>query len=183
MFMRLLKARLRAFAEDARGSVTVEVVILLPLLYWTYCAMFVFFDAYRQTSINQKAAYTVSDMLSRETDPIDGNYLSNVQRMYEFLTRSHTDPKIRISVVRYRDSTKKFTVEWSKTRGGKSQLDDNAVQNWNDKLPAILDNERIIVVESWTDYVAPFNIGLADTPISTFVFTKPRFAPQLLWES
>ncbi|UYV38639.1 hypothetical protein N4R57_06200 [Rhodobacteraceae bacterium D3-12] len=46
----------------------------------------------------------------------------------------------------------------------------------------MVDEERIILVETWTDYNAPFNVGLNGQTISTFVFTRPRFAPQLLFD-
>ncbi|PIE13552.1 MAG: hypothetical protein CSA70_04560 [Rhodobacterales bacterium] len=180
-----LKSRLRAFADDARGSITVEVVVLLPMLYWAYCAMFVYFDAYRQVSVNQKAAYTISDMLSRETDPIDRDYMNASHAMLEFLSRSRNPVRLRVSVVRYVENQDQFRRDWSKVVGGGGlrELSNRDVRNWHDKLPALLNNERIIVVETFTDYTPPFNIGMDDQEIGTFVFTKPRFAPQLLWQN
>jgi hypothetical protein len=52
-----------------------------------------------------------------------------------------------------------------------------------DKLPTLLDNERVIVVETQTDYDTPFPINefVTDDLFYNFVFTRPRFAPQLVW--
>lgn len=180
---RILAARLKVFAEDRRGSVTVEAVIMLPLLFWAYCALFSFFDAYRQTSINQKAAYTISDALSRETAPIDDEYLDAMRDMLQFLTRSGSERRLRVSVIRYDANTTTHTVEWSQTRGTVSALSGGDLGTMAHNLPVMVDEERLILVETWTDYVAPFNIGLNDTTIPTFVFTRPRFAPQLLFSA
>jgi Flp pilus assembly protein TadG len=179
----ILLARIRAFAGDRRGSVTVEAVIMLPLLFWAYCALFSFFDAYRQTSINQKAAYTISDALSRETSPIDNDYLDSMRDMLQFLTRSGSERRLRVSVIRYDADQSEHTVEWSQTRGSVVALNTGEMGALAASLPVMVDEERIILVETWTDYVAPFNIGLNDTTIPTFVFTRPRFAPQLLFDA
>jgi Flp pilus assembly protein TadG len=178
-----LRARLTGFADDTRGTVTVEALIMLPLLLWAYCALFTFFDAYRQTSINHKAAYTLSDMLSRETSPVTNDYLDAAQSMLGFLTRSGTERRLRVTVVRYDMDDDEHYVEWSEVRGTVSALDDATVGTWETRLPVMVDEERLVLVETWTDYDAPFNIGLNDRTISTFVFTRPRFAPQLLFDA
>ena len=62
---KLLRARLATFAQDARGSLSVEAALILPLLCWFYVASFVWFDAFRTQNANLKASYTLADMLSR----------------------------------------------------------------------------------------------------------------------
>lgn len=181
--MTRLRARIAGFNNDTRGTVTVEALIMLPLLLWAYCALFTFFDAYRQTSINHKAAYTISDMLSRETTPVTNDYLDSAQSMLGFLTRSGTERRMRISVVRYDEDTDEHYIEWSEVRGTVSALDNTAVSTMESKLPVMVDEERLVLVETWTEYDAPFNIGLNGQTISTFVFTRPRFAPQLLFDA
>jgi len=182
--LRLLRARAAAFADDRSGSVTVEAAIMLPLLVWAYCALFTFFDAYRQSSINQKAAYTISDMISRESNPINDDFLDGSHQMLNFLTRSANERRIRVSVIRYDGDTDNHTVEWSQTRGTISALATGDVSDWNDKLPSMVNEERLILVETWTDYTAPFRIvGLNDQTIETFVFTRPRFSMQVCWDA
>lgn len=185
--LRLIAARLRAriagFSQDSRGSVTVEAVIMLPILFWAYCGLYTFFDAYRQTSINQKAAYTISDMLSRETDPpLNADYLDSVYSLLDFLTRSNTERRMRVTVVRYDQDNNEHHVQWSQVRGTVDALEDADVATLANRLPVMVDEEQLVLVETWTEYDAPFNIGLNDKTISTFVFTRPRFAPQLLFD-
>lgn len=182
---RLPAARLRLFAEETRGSVTVEAAIMLPLLVWAYCALYTFFDAYRQTSLNQKAAYTISDMISRETDPIDDDFLDGAYDMLSFLARRTTDRQLRVSIVAYDGDEEEHHVEWSHARGGVAPLDDSSPIDWDEKLPGMVEEERLIVVETWSTYNGPFSIiALNGQSIRTFVFTRPRFVVgQVCWES
>ena len=171
------------FRDDREGSVTVEVVVLLPLLFWAFCGLYSFFDVFRQNSISQKAAYTVSDMLSRETTPVTDDYLDSMQQLLGFLTRSTEDRQIRVTVVRWDEDSSEHSVEWSQTRGGVEALDGDTVNGWTDRLPVMVDEERLILVETWVHYTPPFNIGLGDQVLRTFVFTRPRFAPQVLFQA
>ncbi len=181
-FSNLMRARLKAFAADTRGTVTIEAVIMLPLLIWAYCALFVFFDAYRQSSINTKAAYTIGDMISRETLPINDDFLDGTYQMLNFLTRSSSARRMRVTVIRYDDDTKTYDVQWSHTRGSVSPLDTDSM-DWAEVLPGMTDEERLIFVETWTDYSAPFRVGLDNKTIGADVFVRPRFTPQVLFDN
>ncbi|MDQ2089454.1 TadE/TadG family type IV pilus assembly protein [Marimonas arenosa] len=181
---RLLRARIAAFAGETRGSVTVEAVIMLPILVWAYTALYTFFDAYRQTSINHKAAYTISDMISRETTEINDQFIDGAYQMLNFLTRSTDARDMRVTIVRYHEDTTSYDVEWSETRGSVSALASGDLIGWEDRLPVMVDQEVLILVQTWTDYSAPFGIvGLNNQTIETFVFTRPRFAMQVCWET
>ena len=183
-FGALIRARLGAFAGDTRGSVTIEAVIMLPILVWAYCALFTFFDAYRQTSINEKAASTISDMISRESDPLNDSFLDGTFQMLNFLTRSSAERRMRVSIIRFDQDDNAHRVEWSHVRGTVTALDTGSIGDWSDKLPAMVDQEILILVETWTDYTAPFPIvGLNDRTIQTFVFTRPRDVMQRCWET
>lgn len=178
---KLFWARLKAFANDTRGTVAVEAVLALPLLFWTFLASFVYFDAYRQTSINVKAAYMVGDVLSRETNAIDNDYLNGMKSLFDFLTNNNTNTRMRVTVVRYDADTDEYTRDWSKTRGTVSPLQEGELSQMREKLPVMADTERVILVETWSKYTPPFSVGLASRDMYNFVFTSPRFAPLLPW--
>jgi len=42
-------------------------------------------------------------------------------------------------------------------------------------------NERLTIVETFVKYDPPFNSGLSNHEITNFVFTRPRYAPRVLW--
>lgn len=179
---KILIARFRAFLEDTRGTVAIEAVLALPVLFWTFLASFVYFDAYRQTSINIKAAYMVGDVLSRETNSITNDYLDGMHSLFDFLTNANTNTKMRITVVQYDAEEDLYTRDWSKTRGTVSPLRDGDLAQLESKLPVMSDNERVILVETWSSYIPPFKVGLAQREMYNFVFTSPRFAPLLPWQ-
>ncbi len=178
-----IKSSLSRFRDETRATVAVEAVVILPLLFWAYMAMFVFFDAYQQTSINQKASFTIGDMLSRETTAIDNDYLDGMDKMFKFLVRADPTARLRVTVVRWDAKREKFRRDWSQTRGDVSALSNSNVSDMSDVLPVVPDGERLIVVETWSRYTAPFNVGVLSTDLHNRVFTRPRFAPKLVWKS
>lgn len=177
--------RLRRFARDEDGNVAVETIIIIPILFWAYLSMFAIFDVYRQYALNEKAAYTIGDMISRQTTPLDDAYLDGARAMVKYLTRSRneTEPSIRVTSIKYDANNDIYKRDWSHTRGdGAVALTNNDVKNWHDRLPIMLHNERIVVVETFVDYDPPFSTGLNNTTIARFVFTRPRYSPQVLWQ-
>lgn len=175
--------RLHRFKSDQEGSVAIEAVIILPILFWAYLSMFAIFDAYRQYTVNQKAAYTISDLMSRQTNPIDIDFLDSSRALFDMLTRSKEESSMRLTVVIYDEASDSFSVRWSKHRGSFTALEDVNVASWHDKLPVMPDQENVIIVETQSSYDPPFNTGLEDRVIKNFVFTRPRYAPQILWQN
>ncbi|MCA0919712.1 TadE/TadG family type IV pilus assembly protein [Pseudooceanicola nanhaiensis] len=178
-----LRQPLARFARDTRGTVAIEAVVMFPILIWGYLGMFTFYDMVRQYDINEKAAFTVADMLSRETTAIDDTYINGAQTLYEYLARVNDGTAIRISELRWTEDPDYFKVDWSEARGSKTALTDDDVKNWTNILPIMPEDERIILVETWTTYELPFRIGMEDFPIKTFVFVRPRFAPKVTFSS
>ena len=67
MVISYLKRRVLArFLRDQDGSASIEAVIMMPMVFWVYLAMFTFFQTYQEYYTNQKAAYTIGDMISRD---------------------------------------------------------------------------------------------------------------------
>lgn len=178
-----LKAAAQRFRDDTRGSITVEFVIMMPIIFWAFMALYVFFDGYRQSTINLKAAYTISDILSRETGEVDDTYIDSMQSLFQFLTRSGTRTSMRISVLRWSESDERYYVDWSTVRDWDSRaaLTDATVNEFGDRLPAMSNAERLILVETRNTYTPAFKVGLGTQELDNFVFTSPRFAPQVVW--
>lgn len=182
--MTRLSARLRRFREDETGSIAVETILIIPMIFWVYLTIFSIFDAYRNHSINQKAAYTIGDIISRETTPLDKSYMNGLREFLAYLTANEaTDVAIRVTSVRYDAVNDVYKRDWSRRRGWVSALDNTAVAALKDDLPVMPHNERVMVVETFSRYEAPFNTGLSDHEIHNFVFTRPRYAPRVLWSN
>lgn len=186
MFKRLLPllpfARLRAFGRDTRGYVTVEAVIVLPALLWLFGVGWVYFDVFRQQSVNQKANYTIGDMLSRQTDPVGGAYIDSSFELLKLLNKAvEPDTSMRVTVVQYRARNDQWRVQWSEARGGGSALSNDDMTNYRDRLPVVSDAAQLILVETWDEYIPAFQVGLGDFTIKTYSFTAPRYTPQIVW--
>jgi hypothetical protein len=173
---------LSRFARDTRASLTVEAAIVLPMLFWGFGASFVLFDMFRENSVNEKAAYTIGDMLSRETGFITPEYMDNTLTLLSTLTgKPAADLGIRVSVIRWDEEDSTYDLRWSQARGSAAAYDAEIVAEWEDVLPVMVDEEQIILVESFIGYDPIMNIGLDIRTLDTFVYTRPRFAPQLVW--
>ena len=176
---------LKRFRKDEEGSIAVETVLIIPALFWTYLAMFSIFDTYREYSVNQKASYVIADMISRETTPIDDAYVDGTRSMLRYITAapSDSDVSIRVSSIKYDEETDTYSIHWSERRGWVSDLTDGKVAKMADKLPIIADNTYITLVETWVKYDPPFDTGLEERIVENFVFTKPRYAPNVRFEN
>lgn len=180
---RRLRRFARQFAKDGSGSVAVEAVLILPFLLWAFLASFVYYDAFRQSSINLKAAYTIGDMLSRETAAVNDAYVNSLQSLFAFLAKDGSDPAVRVSVARWDEDDDRYELDWSEGRANRPPLSEENINAMRDRLPNLPDNERVILVETWSTYKPTFNVGLKEDLLYNLVFTSPRFAPQLVWEN
>lgn len=180
--MRTLKARLQHFLSDTSGNITIEFCLAMPILFWSFMASYVFFDGYRQSAVNLKAAYTVSDLISRETEAINDNYIDSMVRLMELMTRTPSDVDLRVSVIRWDAKDDRYYLDWSANRGFQNALTNANISDIEERLPVMPDNERVILVETNNVFVPLFNVGLDDINLANFVFTRPRFVSQVVWE-
>lgn len=181
---RFFKPRFRRFSDDTRGYITVEVMIILPVLLGIFGAGWVYFDAFHQQSINQKANYVIGDMISRETDPIDGPYINNARNLLRELTKSSgTDSDLRVTVVQYDATAAEWGLVWSKRRGDQSVLRSADMTQLADRLPTGNDGDQLIVVETWDLHEPIFDLGLEAFDIKTYSFTRPRYTPQVVFSN
>lgn len=178
-----LPSFLSRFARDNRGDINVEAVIVFPALLFLFGVGWTYFDAFRQQAVNQKANYVIGDMLSRETEAITPDYLTNARHLLRHLTKTGgADGDLRITVVQYSDYYGEWRVSWSKQRGDYPSLSDADLAAYADKLPSGVNGEQLILVETWDQYSPVFSVGLDAFEIRTYSFTRPRYAPQVVFE-
>ncbi|MDJ0823769.1 MAG: hypothetical protein QNJ09_18415 [Paracoccaceae bacterium] len=182
MLIKALNNRMRRFSEDTSGYITIESMIVMPALLWFFAVGWVYFDAFRQQSVNQKANYTIGDMISRETDVVSDQYIDNAGELLRWLTKSDsTATELRVTVVYYDGNTDSWHVVWSKESGTKGILTDGDLGTFAGRLPAVQGGDALILVETWDDHEPVFDVGLAPYEIQTYSFTRPRFAPQVVY--
>ena len=182
VYHRLRSDAVTFLRSDQAGSVSFETVLILPLLLWFYVGSFVFFDAFRVYNRNVKAAYTVSDMLSRQTNAINNAYLEGLTDVFDYMASQRHTSWLRVAQIRWQGSRNRYRVDWSRGTNGKNRtrIRNNNLHEIVDRLPPLVNGERVLVVQSFTEYTPAFNVGLSSTiTLSNFVVTSPRFAPML----
>lgn len=178
-----LLAPVRRFRDETSGTVAIEAVILLPVLFWAYLAMFSYFDMLRQQSLNQKASYTIADMLSREMSEINDQYITNAHTLFSTMIRSDDTTALRISILEWNADRNRFDIQWTKARGPADPMTAEFAGKLTERLPVMPSGEQIILVETWTDYRIPFRIGMDDFNMNTFTFTRIRFGAHLCFSN
>ncbi|SEN57157.1 hypothetical protein SAMN04488003_12154 [Loktanella fryxellensis] len=199
-----LRTRALRWWRDEDGVLTIEFLFFFPVMIWIWIASIAYFDAYRTESNTQKAAMTVADMISREQDNVSDTYLNGAYGLLQFLTPHDPAPLMRISVLRYRTkaatgtSTDRYDVVWSRVRGSSaaqplSPMTNAESKTLMNKLPLMGNEDRLILVETTTDFTSGFNIGLRtlfagqsataadyasveikDAVLKSFIFSAPR---------
>ncbi|MEM6480794.1 MAG: pilus assembly protein [Pseudomonadota bacterium] len=180
-----LKTQVEQFQREARGSVTVEMVITLPLLFWMLWATYEFFEIHRYQSARDKATYTVADMLSREQDVVTPTYIDNVKVLFDQIANDDGVNQIRVSVIEFDEANDEYDAVWSEVRGpGQlAPFAEGAISDGHSKLPKMRNAEQVILVESLTVYQPRLDLVFDDTiPMESRVFTSLRFSPQLCFD-
>ena len=168
---------LRRFLGDEGGSVTVEAVLIFPILCWAYLGTFVFFDDFRAQSINVKAAYTIGDILSRQTDYVTPEFLDSTFALQDMLTATDETTRMRVTAFKYVSSSNQLDMRWSKVRGGGvPELTDATIQTLRTSIPQLDNGEVAILTETWMDYTPPMDVGVDPLTFRELVVTRPRYS-------
>lgn len=184
--------RARRFAADTGGSLTVEAVIMLPLLLTWFIATFVFFDIFRVNQLNEKAADAITDLITRydpTADPvmrIDADFIEGMNAVFDQIVANGGRTTIRVTSVGFDGGDPDTTADdryfayWSRStdEGKKPQLTNAQVDALRDRLPILPSGGSQMLVETYIDYQVPLLWGLGLPPVmefSTFNTMRPRF--------
>lgn len=178
----------RRFLRETDASMTVEAVLVLPFYLQFFVSAFAFFDAFRTASVNEKAAYTIADVITRRNAgaPVDTAYINWLNDMFDYLLEGPTDTWIRVSSVTYSDVNTQYEIEWSVGTRGQPPLQTIDLPAIAARLPIMPGGDTVILVETQTR----FGVGYSNSPgflfsslgnqqLNTFIFTRPRFAPRI----
>lgn len=175
---------LRRFAGDQRGNMTVEALMVFPLLCWAYLGTFVFFDGFHAYSVNIRAAYTMGDILSRQTADITPEFMDSMSALQDVLTDTDEATRVRVTKFEYRKSDDSFQRVWSEVRGdGVPRHTSATLAQMRAQIPTLDDGELAVLTETWMDYTPPMNVGLDPLTFTQVVVTRPRYALRFCWNS
>lgn len=172
--MTILKRQIRRFRDQEDGLVMTEFLIMLPLLIWTFMALFIYWDAFRTINQSQKASYAVSDLISRQSD-INVSFIDGMKNVMQYLT-GETDVKLRITSIQWKEPENEYYVLFSRSPGGQlPALSKTDIWNMRDRIPEMTDRDSVVIVESVVAYDPAFEVGIPNHSFDNFVVTRPRY--------
>ena len=162
--------------RDERGSISMEFVIVVPLLLFLTTGGLGFWDAYQSKSKAAKVAFTVSEIMSRHdvVDNTDMAYLFGVQdKMFD----SDLDRRsLRISSICFEDGVHR--VLWSYTASSGDIAAPVALTDEEipvDILPAMAPQDSIILTEVEAHWRPHLNVGVTEKTWRSRLVASPRF--------
>ena len=181
MSIKALTLRLRRFRDQEDGLVLVEFLILLPLLVWTFMALFIYWDAFRMINQGQKATYSISDLISRQS-AIDMTFVNGTQDVMEYFIVNAQGIRLRITSAKFDEDNNQYVVLFSRSPGGTMPQVTNAMVNnasFRDRIPITADQHSIVIVESEVSYTPGFMVGIPPSTFRNFIVTRPRNETQV----
>lgn len=181
---------LRKFLKRDDGSLSVEAVIILPVILVVFMATFTYFDVFRAKSQALKANYAISDLLSRD-DNVTPVEMQGAGKLFRYLTQSSNKSWVRATVVwckkRCNKPNRRLVVAWSRGYNQSERLTTAEVRaHYNDKLPKMYQGEYLLMIETAASYAPPFNgewHGIYPMYMTDLVVTKPRGAPKICYNN
>lgn len=182
----LLKVLINRFLKREDGLISVEAMLILPMLFWSMFASYTYYDSYRQSARNIKGAYAIADIISREDEDINTKYVDTLFDLLNAMVYTRSPVSMRVSYIEYigNDSgVLAHNVVWSCVRGTTyPQLINSEIDKIKHRIPVMPVNGSMIIVETNNTYKAPFQMGFefADFEMENFVFTHPRVFDQVV---
>lgn len=181
---------LSRFQNQTRGSLAIEaLIILLPLTLW-YAASYAFFDIYRIRIATERSAYTIADMISRQTDPLTTGYIDGLNNVYDYLVSNGRfglaplPTQIRVTSVQYLAATDEYVAVWSYGTRGLNALTSADVDSIRNMIPVMPDQDTTIILEARMLYTpVVLGTGLTQRTMASLIPTPPRFVPEILYDN
>jgi Flp pilus assembly protein TadG len=191
-----LSHRLRRFRSEDEGSVTIEMLLILPVVLWAFLATFVFFDAFSSRTAAERAAYTISDSIGRQQNSaLTPDDLDSYNRIFSYLARNQPNTRLRVSSIIWNPVDEEYNVVWSyATNDGTPLTTETLTPELIARLPVLeradgqQSRESVFLTETSVGFVPVLEslplVGLVLRPqvLSKQIVSRPRFSPQLRFD-
>ncbi len=187
-----LRTSIRTFLSDESGVLLAEFLILIPILVWGFIALIVYWDVFRTMNVSQKAAYSIADLMSRQT-VVTEPFVDGLENVLDFLTPGTPDSRMRITSFQLDEGSDKkdefdaddeYCLIFSRSTSPlviamtTADLQEKA---FVDRIPNMAGGESVVLVETWVDYQPKFDTGVLNAApgvsgqtFTQFIVTRPR---------
>lgn len=183
---RKLKSSMRRFSRNEDGLASAEMIMVLPFYLFCILGTFTFWDAYDVVNRSQKAAYAVSDLVTRKQDNVTEAYVNGMFNTMQYMMGPSLPTRTRITSVFYSESRNRYEVLWSRSSyPSVPRLTTATLPTLRDHLPVMQDGDALIVVEANVEFEPILGAEiLAMTRVEAgtmrhVVVTRPRFLPKI----
>lgn len=186
-----LAMRLQRFWRAQSGTITVESVIILPILFFGLMATYAYHDSYRHKSWAVKGNYAVSDYLSR-VKYVNQNGIDGLNQLFGYMSKSSTGSWLRVTLVqcqaRCDNDNKDLDLHWSHVsapNGPQAHTSESVNAGLRRFVPVMYQGQFALVVETSAGYKPVFPVtwtGIFPTQFSDLVVTTSREYDFLCWQ-
>lgn len=182
----MMSQHFKEFLQDEAGTVKIEMVIALPLLFFWLIGSFALFDAFWTYSQAEKASYVIADIASRTPTSVKETELEEWHAVFTAMTpRSDGGRIVRFTSISFLEGD--YVVDWSRVIGNTGGANDKS-EHTNasiptDIIPTLAEFDSVLLVETFAPYVPIANIyGLNAFSMVNRTTIRPRFSRQVLLE-
>jgi hypothetical protein len=180
------KSKFRRFSRNEDGLASAEMVMMLPFYMFCILGTFTFWDAYDVVNRSQKAAYSVSDLVTRKQDNVTEVYVEGMFNTMQYMMGPSLPVRTRITSVFYSQARNQYEVLWSRSSTPTiPRLTTATLPSVQSHLPQMSDGDALIVVEANVDFKPIFGAeAFAMTRVNAgtmrhVIVTRPRFLPKI----
>ncbi len=173
--MKRLLSAFRAFKKDETATLTVEFVILMPVLIFWFIGSVVFYDAFDARAGAQKTSYTLADIVSRQSE-VSNDFIDQLLVLQNRMLPLEPVGSVRVSTLQVSDAGN-LEVLWSySTEGTALTIDDVDLTS----LPPMDVEDSVVIVESYVPYVPLADwVGVVQQTWANKIVTQARFVDAL----
>lgn len=192
MFKRVAKylsGSVRNFTRREDGVMALEVILTIPVFIFCTMGVYTYWDAFRSLNTSQKATYTISDMISRETRPVSMTYLTGLHDLLQYMVGNELPVQMRVTSITYSGVREQFEVVWSRSPNNElPQLTTESLQGLAQHIPMLADGDSVTLVETNMQFTPAFEespaffMYLGEEVFQQFIITRPRFVPRICLE-
>ena len=182
--MKPFVAKVQQFIRAENGTVMIEALMVMPMLFWCIVAMYGYWDVFRSYNVFQKATHTVSNVLSRtqKMSALSEDDMRGYYRLMNYLVQTEGEVSIRFTEYTFDEDNDEYVRNWSCPMGDYTALDTVDLNMMRGKLPILQDGDVHVMLEAKYFYNPPFSFsflymetgGLSSQEFTETVIDRPR---------